>query len=55
MSYTSEKNDGHVDDWESGNKSLREIGKLFGRLDYAAVAHGFAEQSPIITQLLHGG
>jgi putative transposase len=24
--------------WESGNKSLREIGQLFGGLDYAAVA-----------------
>lgn len=24
--------------WESGNKSLREIGELFGGLDYAAVA-----------------
>jgi hypothetical protein len=24
--------------WESGTKSLREIGELFGRLDYAAVA-----------------
>jgi chromosomal replication initiation ATPase DnaA len=24
--------------WESGTKSLREIGELFGGLDYAAVA-----------------
>ncbi len=24
--------------WETGNKSLREIGELFGGLDYAAVA-----------------
>ena len=24
--------------WETGNKSLREIGRLFGGLDYAAVA-----------------
>jgi hypothetical protein len=24
--------------WETGSKSLREIGELFGRLDYAAVA-----------------
>jgi len=24
--------------WESGSKSLREIGELFGGLDYAAVA-----------------
>jgi len=24
--------------WETGSKSLREIGELFGGLDYAAVA-----------------
>jgi hypothetical protein len=24
--------------WKTGNKSLREIGELFGGLDYAAVA-----------------
>jgi hypothetical protein len=28
----------HVDDLGGGNKSLREIGELFGGLDYAAVA-----------------
>ena len=41
--------------WETGSKSLREIGELFGGLDYAAVASGFAEPSPLTIQLLHGG
>jgi hypothetical protein len=29
---------GDVDGWETGSKSLREIGELFGGWDYAAVA-----------------
>jgi hypothetical protein len=31
------------------------IGELFGGLDYAAVARGFAEPSLFTIQLLHGG
>jgi len=34
--------------WESGNESLREIGQLFGGLDYAAVAQRIRR-----TQLAH--
>jgi hypothetical protein len=41
--------------WETGSKSLREIGGLFGGVDYAAVPSGFAEPSPLTIQLLHAG
>jgi hypothetical protein len=32
--------------WESGTKSLREIGELFGGLDYAAVAQRIRRTRP---------
>jgi len=40
--------------WETGSKWLREIGELFGGLDYAAVAQRIVEPSPLTIQLLHG-
>lgn len=48
--------------WESGTKSLREIGELFGGLDYAAVAqqirrtrsaHTARLRSNLITEMLN--
>jgi putative transposase len=48
--------------WETGSKSLREIGELFGGLDYAAVAqrirrirssHDAATARKLITQILN--
>jgi REP-associated tyrosine transposase len=48
--------------WESGSKSLREIGELFGGLDYAAVAqrirrtrsaHTARSRSNLITEMLN--
>jgi len=36
--------------WERGDKSLREIGELFGGLDYAAVAQRIRR-----TRLVHDG
>ncbi len=48
--------------WESGNKSLREIGELFGGLDYAAVAqrirrtrsaHSARASSNLVTEMLN--
>ena len=41
--------------WETGGKSVREIGELFGGLDYAAVAQRIRRTSPLSIQLLHGG
>jgi chromosomal replication initiation ATPase DnaA len=42
--------------WETGSKSLREIGELFGGLDYAAVAQRIrrtkATYNPIAAQRL---
>jgi len=48
--------------WETGTKSLREIGELFGGLDYAAVAqrirrtrsaHTARARSNLITEMLN--
>ena len=48
--------------WESGTKSLREIGELFGGLDYAAIAqrirrtrsaHSQPARSNLITEMLN--
>jgi chromosomal replication initiation ATPase DnaA len=48
--------------WESGAKSLRDIGELFGGLDYAAVAqrirrtrsaHTARARSNLITEMLN--
>ena len=48
--------------WESGTKSLREIGELFGGLDYAAVAqrirrtrsaHSARARSNLINEMLN--
>ena len=48
--------------WESGSKSLREIGELFGGIDYAAVAqrirrtrsaHHARARSNLITEMLN--
>jgi chromosomal replication initiation ATPase DnaA len=38
--------------WETGNKSLREIGEIFGGLHYAAVAQRICRTDPVTIRLL---